>query len=227
MQSEQYHDPSRHWDGLHVDERFRPIYPSEHVVRFLMGRFRKRLHDGERLSALDIGVGSGRNTRLLCELGFDTSGIDISAEGVRQTERVLAKVGFKATLSPASMTDLPFESDSFDAAISFGVFCYGTSDDMRRAIAELHRVLKVGGEAFVMVRTTDDFRYGKGRALEPDTYLLTISETNEEGTVQHFLSEPALQASFAAFSDFKFEKTETTFAERSRKDSDWLVSLRK
>jgi SAM-dependent methyltransferase len=227
MQSEQYHDPSRHWDGLHVDERFRPIYPSEPVVRFLLSRFRKRLQDGERLSALDIGVGGGRNTRLLCELGFDTSGIDISAEGLTQTERLLASVGFKATLKRARMTDLPFESNSFDTAISFGVFYYGTADDMRRAIDELHRVLKVGGEAFIVVRTTDDFRYGKGRALEPDTYLLTISETNEEGTVQHFLSEPALQASFTAFSDFNFEKTETTFTARSRKDSDWLVSVTK
>jgi hypothetical protein len=98
---------------------------------------------------------------------------------------------------------------------------------MRQAIAELHRVLKVGGQAFVVVRTTDDFRHGKGRALEPDTYLLTISETNEEGTVQHFLSEPELRAAFTAFSEFEFEKTETTFAARTRKNSDWLVSLKK
>jgi SAM-dependent methyltransferase len=197
------------------------------VVRFLFGRFRKRLQDGERLSALDIGVGGGRNTRLLCELGFDTFGIDVSAEGLKQTEGLLVKLGFKPTLKRAQMTDLPFESNSFDAIISYGVFCYGTAAEMRRAIDEVHRVLKVGGHAFVVVRTTDDFRYGKGQSLEPDTYLLTISETNEEGTVQHFLSESALRASFTAFSEFEFEKTETTFSARTRKDSDWLVSLRK
>ena len=125
------------------------------------------------------------------------------------------------------MTELPFESNSFDAAISYGVFNYGTAEDMRGAIDELHRVLKVGGQGFVVLRTTDDFRYGKGQALEEDTCLLTISETNEVGTVQHFLSEPTVRASFAAFSDLEFEKTETTFSARTAKNSDWLISLRK
>jgi SAM-dependent methyltransferase len=227
MKSEQYHYPARHWDGLHVSERFRPIYPSDGVVRFLLSRFREGFQDGCRLSALDIGVGGGRHTRLLCELGFDTFGIDISAEGVRQTEVLLAGLGFKPTLKQAPMTELPFESNSFDAAVSYGVFYYGTAEDMRGAIDELHRVLKVGGQAFVVLRTTDDQRYGKGQALEPDTYLLTISETNEEGTVQHFLSEPAVPALFAAFSDLEFEKTETTLSARTAKNSDWLISLRK
>ena len=89
MESEQYHDPALHWDGLHVSQRFRPIYPSEAVVRFLLPRFREGLRDGTRLSALDIGVGGGRHTRLLCEMGFDTFGIDISAEGLKQTEALL------------------------------------------------------------------------------------------------------------------------------------------
>jgi SAM-dependent methyltransferase len=227
MRSEDYHDPARHWDDLHLNARFRPIYPSEPVVRFLMERFRNRLDRGDRLSALDIGVGGGRNTRLLCELGFDTFGIDISAEGLKQTELVLARLGFRPTLKRARMTDLPLEPNSFDAAICYGVFYYGTASEMRQAIGELHRVLKPGGDAFVVVRTTDDFRYGKGRVLEPDTYLLTTAETNEEGTIQHFLSEQSLRASFSGFSELEFERTETTLSARTRKDSDWLVSLRK
>ncbi|HZW30748.1 MAG TPA: class I SAM-dependent methyltransferase [Isosphaeraceae bacterium] len=225
MQADRYHDPARHWDGLHVLERFRPIYPSEAVVRFLLSGFRERLQQGPRLSALDIGVGGGRHTRLLCELGFDTSGVDISAEGLKQTEDLLARLGFQATLKSAAMTELPFESNSFDVVISYGVFYYGTAADMRRAIAEVHRVLKAGGRAFVVVRTTDDFRHGKGQLLEEDTYLLTISETNEEGTVQHFLSEPALRAAFAAFAGLEFEKMEVSFAARTAKNSDWLISV--
>jgi ubiquinone/menaquinone biosynthesis C-methylase UbiE len=227
MQSERYHDPARHWDGLHSSERFRPIYPSEAVVRFLMTRFRTRLRDGGPLSALDIGVGGGRHTRLLCELGFQTSGVDVSAEGLKQTEAMLAGKGLHATLKRAPMTELPFESASFDVAISYGVYNYGTAEDMRSAVGELHRVLKAGGEAFVVLRTTDDFRHGKGEAIEPDTYLLNISETNEEGTVQHFLSEATVPAMFAGFAYLEFEKTEWTFAARTAKNSDWLVSLRK
>jgi ubiquinone/menaquinone biosynthesis C-methylase UbiE len=192
-----------------------------------MREFRERLQRGSRLSALDIGVGGGRHTRLLCELGFDTCGVDISEEGLKQTEGLLARLGFQATLKKAAMTELPFESNSLDLVISYGVFNYGTAEDMRRAIGEVHRVLQDGGRAFVVLRTTDDFRYGKGQALDADTYLLTISETNEEGTVQHFLSESALPTAFAAFSNLEFEKAETTFAARTAKNSDWLVSVRK
>ncbi len=227
MQSEPYRDEAHYWNDLHGSERFRPSYPSEEVVRFLMRRFRARLQDGARLSALDIGVGGGRHSRLLCELGFDTSGIDISAEGLKQTEAILAKLGFHPTLKNARMTELPFESNSFDLAISYGVFYYGTADETRKAIHELHRVLKVGGQAFVVLRSTDDFRYGKGEALELHTYRLTTSETNEKGMIQHFLSEPDVRDFFAAFSELEYERTETTFAARTEKNSDWLISLRK
>jgi ubiquinone/menaquinone biosynthesis C-methylase UbiE len=77
------------------------------------------------------------------------------------------------------MTDLPFESDVFDAAVAYGVFYYGTRAEMRKAIGELHRVLKPGGQAFVVLRTTDDYRYGKGEALEPDTFLLEIARNSD------------------------------------------------
>jgi ubiquinone/menaquinone biosynthesis C-methylase UbiE len=227
MQSEPQHNAAHHWNGLHVNERFRPVYPSESVVRFLMGRFRERLSAGQRLCALDIGVGGGRHTRLLCELGFDTSGVDISAAGLKHTEELLARLGLHASLKQGPMTELPFETNAFDAAISYGVFYYGTESDMRQAIAELYRVLKAGGQAFVVMRTTDDFRYGKGEALEPDTYVIKIAETNEEGTVQHFLSESALRAAFAVFSGVEFERMEYTFSARTAKDSDWLISLMK
>src|SRR5947209_9783562 len=120
MQSQQHHDPARHWDVLHSSERFRPTYPSEAVVRFLMGEFRERLQAGVRLAALDIGVGGGRHTRLLCELGFDVRGIDISAEGLKQTGSLLEKLGFYPILKRSSMTGLPFESDAFDAALAYG-----------------------------------------------------------------------------------------------------------
>ena len=49
IQSEGYHDPARHWDELHSSERFRPTYPGEPVVRFLMAGFRDRLQAGTGL----------------------------------------------------------------------------------------------------------------------------------------------------------------------------------
>jgi SAM-dependent methyltransferase len=39
-------------------------------------------------NALDFGCGAGRSTRLLCHLGFDAIGIDISPAMIRQAKRV-------------------------------------------------------------------------------------------------------------------------------------------
>jgi SAM-dependent methyltransferase len=220
------HDPARHWDALHAEARFRPVYPSEVVVRFL-SRFRGPLRSGLRLKSLDIGVGGGRHTRLLCDLGFDTSGVDISMEGLERTRSLLAALGHHADLKKASMADLPFPDDSFDVAVSYGVFNYGRPGEMRQAVSELYRVLKGGGQALVVQRTCDDYRYGKGELLEPDTFLLSISETNEQGTIQNFLSEMALRSSFAGFSRLDYERTETTFACRMAKNSDWLITVEK
>ncbi len=198
------------------------------MVRFLMGHYRAAFDGIARGGrALDIGVGGGRHAKLLNEFGFEVSGIDISEEGLRQTRNVLEKLGMHAALHSASMAALPFESEFFDVVVSYGVFNYGASADMVSAIRELHRVLQPGRRAFVVTRTTSDYRFGKGKELEPGTFQLDISDTSEEGTVQHFLSEADVYHRFAAFSEIRLEKTETTFALGKKTNSDWLIDLRK
>lgn len=215
----------RHWDQLHAQPRFRPVYPSEPAVRFLVGHFpdpaRGHLH------ALDIGVGGGRHTKLLCDLGFRTAGVDISAEGLRHCRRWLEDARQRATLAQAEMTRLPFLDVTFDTAIAYGVYYYADAAGMARAIAELYRVLRRGAPGLVVLRSIDDYRCGKGACLGPGTYRLEIEETNEYGTVQHFLSEDDVPRMFRAFAELHFEKAETTFGERHAKNSDWLIHVRR
>jgi SAM-dependent methyltransferase len=216
---------AEHWDGLLRQPRMRSRYPQDHVVRFLMNHFRDV--DTSALRALDIGVGSGRHTKLLCDLGFQTSGIDISAEGLGHCTEWLEYAKQTATLKQTDMGALPFPENHFDVAISYGVYNYADAVGMLRAVGELHRVLRPGGLAFVMLRTTDDYRVGKGPQLEPNTYRIEVSDTNELGTVQHFLSEGDVPRVFATFSELHFEKSETTFNDRRRLDSDWLITVKK
>jgi ubiquinone/menaquinone biosynthesis C-methylase UbiE len=218
-------DSLRLWDNLHAQPRFRPRYPNEHVVRFLVRNFAEA--DRARLQALDIGVGGGRHTKLLCDLGFQTSGIDFSREGLKHCQAWLESEHQQAVLKHATFEALPFPDASFDAVVVYGVYNYGNERAMRQGIAELHRTLKLGGRAFVMVRTTADYRHGKGECLEPDTFRLSIADTNELGTVQHFLSERAVPEAFGAFAEVAFEKTETTFDQRRAVNSDWLIEVRK
>ena len=218
-------DASSHWDGLHEDRRFRPVYPNEHVVRFFM-RNRSWLREHAASSrVLDIGVGGGRHVKLAAELGFRVYGIDVSLTGLVHAAAWLDSLGLQAALVKASMLRLPFRDNSFGAAVSYGVFYYGDAEMMRQAIRELHRILRPEGRGFVVLRTTSDYRFGKGDKLGDQTFRLTISDTNEYDTVQHFLREEDINIYFACFSRVSFEKSETSFGERSGVNSDWLVEL--
>jgi ubiquinone/menaquinone biosynthesis C-methylase UbiE len=183
--------------------------------------------DRAHCHVLDIGVGGGRHTHLLCDLGFQVTGTDISAEGLAQTEHLLRDSGLSAELRLAEMTALPFPDASFHGAISYGVYLYADRAGMAQAVAELHRILQPDGMAFIMLRSNRDYRYGKGEEIEPGTFRLTIHDTNEFGLIQRFLSEVEIPALFAAFREVHFERTETTGDDRRKCNSDWLITVRK
>ncbi len=147
--------------------------------------------------------------------------------GLKYTKEGIAKDHIDAGLAQGSMNKLPFKNGSFDAVISYGVFNYGNQKEMKMAIQEVHRILKPNGKSFVMLRTTEDYRFGKGEQLEPSTFIIKIRETNEYGTVQHFLDEKAVREYFSSFSKFEFERTETTFMQLQAVNSDWLITAEK
>jgi len=219
-------DSTSHWDGLHEEPRFRPAYPNDHVVRFLMTN-RELLEKHKPARFLDIGMGTGRHTKIAADLGFQAFGVDVSLVGLKHARGRLIRACLPVNLSQSSMLALPYIDCSFAVVLSFGVFYYGTANEMRQAIAEVHRVLVPEGVALVVLRTTNDYRFGKGKQLGPNTFQLDITETNEYQTTQHFLAEDDVSMFFAEFAEVTFEKTETTFGNRSGMNSDWLVTVRK
>jgi SAM-dependent methyltransferase len=219
-------DSSSHWDQLHENPRFRPIYPNDHVVRFLMAN-RELLEKHHPARFLDIGLGAGRHTKLAAELGFRAFGVDISFVGLQHARERLLATGLQASLSQASMLALPYIDCSFAVLLSYGVFYYGTATEMRRSIAEVHRILIPGGKALVVLRTSDDYRFGKGVRLGHNTFQLTIAETNELHSTQHFLAADDVPVYFASFAHVGFEKTDTSFGNRCGMNSDWLITVEK
>jgi SAM-dependent methyltransferase len=217
-------DISVGWDQLHENRRFRPHYPNEHVVRFLMAR---REENGGSMRLLDIGTGAGRHMHLGAELGFEPYGVDTSLVGLGYARQRLQASNLPGRIARASMLALPFADCSFGLVVSFQVFCYTTGDDLRQAIAEAWRVLVSRGSLFVALRTSDDYRFGKGEQLGPNTFRLKISDTNEYDTTQHFLAAEDIARYFERFSIVGFEKTETTSSNRMRVDSDWLITAKK
>ena len=78
----------------------------------------------------------------------------------------------------------------------------------------------------MLLRTIDDYRYGKGACLEANTFRLEINDTSEFGSVKHFLAEADVPEAFSLFSSVQFQKAETTFQQRQEVNSDWLIMVR-
>src|SRR5713101_1457695 len=95
-------DSSPHWNDLHANPRFRPAYPSEHVVRFLLAS-RALLTTTTSPRFLDIGLGAGRHMKLAAELGLSACGIDVSLVGLTHARQRLQDAKAPHRLVVASM----------------------------------------------------------------------------------------------------------------------------
>jgi cyclopropane fatty-acyl-phospholipid synthase-like methyltransferase len=169
------------WDELFKQEKFRQQEPDHGVVRFA-----KLLKEKGFRRILDLGCGAGRHLVYLAKEGFEVFGTDISETGLGHARRWLKQEGLTAELKRSDMTEIPYPDRFFDAAISIAVIYHGTLAEMRRAIAEVHRVLRPGGLALLTLKSKRSFRYGKGEEIESDTY---IPDTGEDSGVPHHYSD--------------------------------------
>ena len=81
--------------------------------------------------------------------GFELHGVDFSLEMLRMARRYADKFGLGVRLVRADVTCLPFSDGSFDRAIAVATYHHLTKEKHGPALAELHRVLRPGGEAFI------------------------------------------------------------------------------
>lgn len=107
---------------------------------------------GKIKKVLDLGCGAGRNTQFLFESSFDVYACDYYDGMVEATRIRLLKMGINKRLVmerviKASMLDLPYEGNTFDAVLSNGVFHNVSSlNEIEIAIKESSRILHDGGQ---------------------------------------------------------------------------------
>lgn len=98
---------------------------------------------------LEIGVGLGADHQMWAEQRCDLYGIDLTERAINWTQKRFEVFGLTSDLRVGDAENLPFSDKEFDVVYSWGVLLY--CPDMYRAISEVHRVLKPGGEAIIML----------------------------------------------------------------------------
>ena len=100
---------------------------------------------------LNVGCGHGPDFLPFKE-HFELFGLDFSPEMIKMARRYSHKFEFKVNLMIADAAALPFKDNTFDWAIAVATYHHLKGrDNQVRALQELRRVLKPGGEAFITV----------------------------------------------------------------------------
>ena len=106
----------------------------------------ERMELGEQARVLDIGSGLGGPARTLAEVyGCHVTGIDLTQEFCDAAETLSRWVDLsdRVTFKQGDATNLPFDNDQFDAAMTIHVAM--NIPDKKKMYLEARRVLKPGG----------------------------------------------------------------------------------
>ncbi len=100
---------------------------------------------------LEVGFGAGTDFVQWLRAGAHATGIDLTPEGLENLRHRIEVYNLPAPerIQTGDAENLPFESNTFDLGYSFGVLHH--SPNTVKAIGELIRVVKPGGEIKIMV----------------------------------------------------------------------------
>jgi ubiquinone/menaquinone biosynthesis C-methylase UbiE len=147
----QFWDEASCGEALYLDASSRESYAKQARIRYELEPYIEDFADfgtaGKKV--LEIGVGLGADHQRFAEAGADLTGIDLTPRAVEHTTRRLAAFGMKSDVRVMDAENLDFPDGTFDVVYSWGVLHH--SPDTPKAIREVYRVLKPGGEARVMI----------------------------------------------------------------------------
>lgn len=112
------------------------------------------------LRVLEIGCGMGTDGAQFAKAGADYTGIDLTDAAVELARKRFQVSGLKGQFRVADAERLDFPDASFDLVYSHGVLHH--TPDIEAAVREIHRVLKPGGRAMVMLYHRGSYNYRVG-----------------------------------------------------------------
>jgi ubiquinone/menaquinone biosynthesis C-methylase UbiE len=137
------------------------------------------------LRVLEIGCGIGTDGAQFSEAGADYIGVDLTEAAIELARKNFKMRDLRGEFRVGDAENLDFPDESFDVVYSHGVLHH--TPDIVAAVGEVHRVLKPGGRAIVMLYHRGSYNYRIGiRILRRAGARLLKSESGIK--LVHFLT---------------------------------------
>lgn len=140
------------------------IAPEWHEHKKLSADATKDFLKEQTGNVLDLGSGSGRHLMKIKKGKMYLS--DFSKEMIKLAEQKAKKQNIDAEFAVADMTKLPYEDNFFDSAISVSALHCLEPKQHKKAIKEIHRVLKPGAKVFIGVWNRKSKRFKRAKTNE-------------------------------------------------------------
>ena len=111
----------------------------------------------EGKDVLEIGCGAGLVASDIAKSGANLSAIDLTSQAIKITKKRFQMGSLNGSILQMDAENLSFDDSSFDFVVSWGVIHH--SGNMKQILSEIHRVLRPGGKAYIMVYNKTSIRY--------------------------------------------------------------------
>jgi SAM-dependent methyltransferase len=120
-------------------EAFTGEHEKKPMDQEMLRRFSRAI--GESGPVLDLGCGPGQTARYLKDLGVDISGLDLSEKLLEQARSIHPGITFRK----GDILDLDLDDDSIAGVVSFYTICHFTTEQVKKTLDEVFRILRPGG----------------------------------------------------------------------------------
>lgn len=176
---------AEHWSGVWRDLKFSSERQVATLARTPQWKaIQKVVQPGWKI--LEAGCGLGSWVRFFASQGMNPVGLDYSVETIERLRSEFPSLTWRV----GDIRDLPIEDESFDALVSWGVIEH-FEEGPEAALAELTRVLRPNGYAFLTVPWLSEFRLRHGYSNGGDN-LAQFSPEDDVEFAQYFMTKHEL-----------------------------------
>ena len=166
---------------------------------------------------LDIGCGDGKFTRFLARSGASATGLDVNPRVIERAYTKAREEGLDIAWIEGRAEDLPFSDASLDTVVFSNSLHHVAPEEMDHAIAEAARVLKPGGDLYVMEPVAEGAYFEATRLVNDEREVRNKARATVGEAARHGL-DAVTEVTFMALRTWEnFEEFAAEQAERGAK----------